>query len=213
MNSGFEPFKAAFHDRKSDGGRSVPLPKNVLIDENPEFRALLNELGGNSLNLGIYRLLESQLFEAATDFVAAVFPAWYYSLAPFASDWMGRIFAIDGSDRRLNGERCVSLLDPATRDLLQVPASLTAFHNDMLVNEPELPLEAELWKSWLAIHPQGLGYDELAGWRRPAFLGGELVVENLEIQPARVYWDISGQLIVKAFKLKPGTRIRSVEIQ
>jgi hypothetical protein len=185
---------------------------NPLIDANPDFRVLLDDLGGRPLNLGIYRLFEQRLFDAARAFVASAFPAWHSKLVPFACDWMGRIYALDGSGRTVNDETSLCLLDPATRDLLDVPTSVSGFHDELLVSEPELPLEEALWRTWLSERPRGLSYQEIAGWRRPAFLGGQLVVDNLEVQPAPVYWELSGQLIAQTFKLQPGARIGSVEI-
>lgn len=153
------------------------------------------------------------MFNAAVEFVETAFPAWKGHVAPFGCDWMGRIFAIDGSGRTGSaGERSASLLDPATRDLLQVPATVTEFHNVILVEEGDLAYEETLWTAWLSEHPRGLDYSEVAGWRIPAFLGGELTLENLEIQPASVYWGIAGQLIAKAFGLEPGQRIAGVKI-
>ena len=212
MSATFAAFRQAFQRTDPIATERVPLPPNALLDERPDFRALLDDMGGQALNRGIYRLLEGRLFSVASQFVATAFPAWPGRLVPFGCDWMGRIYAVDGSDRRVNGERSLCLLDPATRDLLDVPTTILEFHNDMLVKEPELPLEETLWRSWLSTHPGGLSYVQLAGWRRPGFLGGELALENLEIQPASVYWDLAGQMIAQVFKLPPGTHIREVTI-
>jgi hypothetical protein len=174
----------------------------------------MTQLSGQVLNGGIYRLLDESLAAAAEVFVALAYPAWYGRLAPFGCDWMGRIYAIDGSKRRApNGERCASLLDPATRDLLRVPASVTDFHNSILVDDLETAAEEALWKSWRDSGGRELEYNEVVGWRTSGFLGGSLEVSNLEVQPARVYWELSGQLIAQTFKLQPGTSIKSATIE
>jgi hypothetical protein len=193
----------------------MPSTRNrELIGEIPDLDDLMSEFGGRLLNGGIYRLLDDGLAEAADGFVAHAFPAWHGRLAPFGCDWMGRIYAVDGSGRRAeNGERCASLLDPATRDLLQVPASVTDFHNTVLVDELEVAAEEHLWAEWRASASRDITYEEVVGWNKPAFLGGSLELANLDVQLARVYWELSGQLIAQAFKLKPGTPIKSVSIE
>jgi len=209
----FERFRATFVP-SADSKSFQPSRRNTdLLNEIPDLPALLAQLGGRTLNGGVYRLFDASLADAADAFVAYAYPAWYGRLAPVGWDWMGRIFAVDGSDRRdQSGERCASLLDPATRDLLDVPASVTDFHNLILVDDLETAAEETLWKEWRASSGRDLDYSEVAGWQVPAFLGGNLELANLAIQPATVYWELSGQLIAQTFKLKPATPVKSVRI-
>lgn len=194
---------------------SQPCDRNAdLIGQVEGLSALMAEMSGRVLNDGVYRLFDQALADAADGFVAHAFPAWYGRLAPFGCDWMGRIYAVDGSDRRTaDGELCPSLLDPATRDLLRVPASVTDFHNTILVDDLETAAEKTLWEAWRGTAHRDLGYGEVVGWNKPGYLGGSLVLSNLEVQPAGVYWELSGQLIAQTFKLKPGTQIKSVSIE
>ena len=210
----FEPFRAAFRPTATSGSTQPSRRNTGLIAEIPGLSELMTAFSGKMLNGGIYRLLDDTLAEAADGFVAHAFPVWRDRLAPFGCDWMGRIFAVDGSNRRApSGERCASLLDPATRDLLRVPSSVTDFHNKVLTVDLEIAAEEKLWIAWKASSSRDLNYDEVAGWNKPAFLGGNLELANLSVQPAAVYWELSGQLIAQAFKLSPGTRIDSVSIE
>jgi len=211
----FEPFRSAYKPTTSVDAKPVEPARrpSQMLTEIPGLLELMAEYAGKPLNGGIYRLLDQKLHDAADRFVAYAFPAWVGRLDPFGCDWMGRIFAIDGSDRRADdSERCASLLDPATRDLLQVPASVTQFHNEILVDDPETALEETLWKEWQSKHRDGLSYWDVAGHNVPGYLGGSLELSNLQVQPATVYWELSGQLIAQTFKLKPGTPIKSVTI-
>jgi hypothetical protein len=210
----FAAFKAVF---KRTGSTAPFQPSQLnaeLIAEIPGLSELMTQLGGQVLNGGIYRLLDEPLTAAADVFVSRAYPAWYGRLAPFGCDWMGRIYAIDGSKRRApNGEHCASLLDPATRDLLRVPASVTDFHNTILVDDLATAAEEPLWMSWRDSSGRDLDYNEVVGWKTPGFLGGTLELSNLEVQPASVYRELSGQLIAQTFKLPAGTPIKSVNIE
>jgi hypothetical protein len=214
MTDRFQSFIASFVSDSPGMPTVAMMPSLELIDEVPGFRDLIAGCAGRVLKLGAYRLFDKTLFAATAEFVELAFPAWQGRLAPFGCDWMGRIFAVDGSGRTgSGGERCVILLDPATRDLLQVPATVTEFHNEILVDEGELAYEESLWASWLSEHATRLDYSDVVGWRAPAFLGGELALANLEIQPALVYWSLSAQLIAQTFKLSPGERVERVDIE
>lgn len=211
----FEQFQAIYKPA-NDAVQTVTTPRLEveLIRQIPGFSELIGQYAGKPLSGGIYRLLDDPLVEAAETFVSYAFPVWVGNVAPFGCDWMGRIYAVDGSKRRApNGEHCAMLLDPATRDLLRVPASVTDFHNEMLISDAETALEQDLWTDWRRATGRPLMNSEVVGWKKPGFLGGELTLANLEIQPAVVYWDLSGQLIAQAFKLKTGTPVRSVKIE
>ena len=212
----FAKFRDAFAPTDAAAAEPVQLSRrdSHLLQEIPGLCELMAELTGKTLNGGIYRLFDEKLAEAADRFVGYAYPAWQGRLGPFGCDWMGRIYAVDGSDRRApDGERCAFLLDPATRDLLDVPASVTEFHNGILIQEKELALEETLWRSWHRSNPEGLSYWDVAGRKTLDFLGGSLELANLETQPATVYWELSGQIIAQTFKLKPGTAIKSATIE
>ena len=157
--------------------------------------------------------MDSELFAAANEFVRDAFPAWSDTAAPFSCDWLGRLFAVDGSGRTgANGEACVLLLDPGTGDILRVPATVTEFHNQVLLTDRETALEKSLWIAWSSQN-RALEFNEVAELSVPGFLGGQLVPANLEIQSAVVYWGLSGQLIARTRDLSDGTPITSVQIE
>jgi hypothetical protein len=219
MYPGWVERFVAFVEHFSRGEKSrprpneEPIPANSLIDGVTGFRQLLDEFQGRVLDSGIYRLMDSTLSEAANEFVRDAFPAWSDSAAPFSCDWLGRVFAVDGSGRKgANGEACVLLLDPGTGDILRVPATVTEFHNQVLLTDRETALEESLWTMWSSQN-RALEFHEVAGLTVPSFLGGQLVPDNLEIQSAVVYWGLSGQLIARTRALPEGTPITSVQIE
>jgi hypothetical protein len=210
----FERFRQAFKPTGPAAQPETSFRNRDLIAQVPGLSQLISDLAGRVLNGGIYRFLDDALAEAADEFVAEAFPVWRDLVAPFGCDWMGRIYAVDGSRRRsADSGLCPFLLDPATRDLLKVPASVVDFHDTILITDAEIAVEEQLWRAWRSKAKKDLGYTQIAGWKKPGFLGGSLELKNLEVQLARVYWPLSGQLIAQAFKLKLGTRIKSVTIE
>jgi hypothetical protein len=209
----YDPFKRAFEASGSSPSPAVArVLSATLLKAVPDFTNVIIGLAGKVLNGGLYRLFDDTLFEAAEAFIDEAYPAWKDHLGPFGCDWMGRIYAVDGSKRRdANGQLCAVLLDPATRDLLKVPASVGDFHNLVAVSDPNLAFESDLWTIWRQQSGRDLEYGEVAGWKVPAFLGGQLDLANLEVQLIRVYWGIASQLIAQTFKLREGTPIRSVK--
>jgi len=211
----FSTFVEHFSGREERGSQpnEEPIPANGLIDGVTGLRRLLDAFQGRLLDGGIYRFMDSTLFEAANEFVRDAFPAWSDHAAPFSCDWLGRVFAIDGSGRTgADAERGVLLLDPGTGDILRVPASVTEFHNQLLLTDRETALEESLWTAWSSQN-RALEFDEVAGLRVPSFLGGQLVLDNLEIQSAVVYWGLAGQLIARTRHLPEGTPITGVQIE
>ncbi len=209
---------SSFVDQFSDGQQrqrsdTSSVPANDLIDGVAGFRSLLEEFRGTTLRSGIYRFMDAELFAAATAFVCDAYPAWTDHTAPFGCDWLGRIFAVDGSGRTgADGEPCVLLLDPGTGDILKVPATVSQFHDQVLLFDREVALEESLWKAW-SIGGVALDYDQVVGLRTPCFLGGELILDNLDIQRALVYWGLAGQLIAQTRHLREGTQIKSVVVE
>jgi hypothetical protein len=211
----FSTFVEHFADTEESGSPANEgrIPANGLIDGVTGLRQLLDAFQGKRLDGGIYRFMDSKLFEAASEFVRDAFPAWSDHAAPFSCDWLGRVFAIDGTSRTgADAERCVLLLDPGTGDILRVPAGVTEFHNQLLLTDRETALEESLWTTWSSQN-RALEFDEVVGLRVPSFLGGQLVLDNLEIQSAVVYWGLAGQLIARTRQLPEGTPLTGVQIE
>ncbi len=48
---------------------------------------------------------------------------------------------------------------------------------------------------------------ECVGYRKPLFLGGQDVIDNLEISDMEVYWSLCGQLLGRVRNLPNGARV------
>jgi hypothetical protein len=126
--------------------------------------------------------------------IAEAFPTFADRVLPFATDWLGRAYAID-LDRQRNDEPLVLQLDPATGETLEVPATLTTFHDVELVDYPEDAIALTYYGEWRESAPKTtLNQDSCVGFRIPLFLGGSDDLANLEVTDLNVHWSLSAQI-------------------
>ncbi|MFO1013351.1 MAG: DUF1851 domain-containing protein [Caulobacteraceae bacterium] len=167
--------------------------------------------GGASFNGGLYRIVSAKDGETWKERISLAFPEYAENCTTFAYDWLGRAFALS-TQHRVQEEPGVLLLEPGTGEVLEIPASLVAFHDDELVNEPESALATSFFRDWLDQGGEAPGYDQCIGHKRPLFLGGTDDVEGIALTDLDVYWSVMGQLIAKTHGLQPGTAIGRISI-
>lgn len=153
------------------------------------------EFAGASFASGLYRFHDAHSGPEALASIAEAFPEFAERALPFGYDWLGRHFAVDFG-RVAAGEPRVLLLEPGTGEVLEIPASFAAFHEQELLESPDAALASDFFKSWAATNVRSLPLrrDQCVGYKIPLFLGGEDTVENLEVTDLEVYWSIFGQL-------------------
>jgi hypothetical protein len=184
--------------------RDDPL---LAIAEYPE---LADRFAGCSFENGIYRLHNARTGPRAKALVAEGFPLFATRACPFGYDWLGRQFTVD-SGRHEGGEPLVLLFEPGTGEVLEIPYSFAAFH-EQLDELREPALAGSFFASWTEANPGSLplAATQCVGYKVPLFLGGEDALENLEIIDLEVYWSVSAQLREGTRVLPPGTSIREV---
>ncbi|RFC50095.1 MAG: protein of unknown function (DUF1851) [Verrucomicrobia bacterium] len=175
----------------------------------PGLGAVFSELGGRTYNHGLYRVLHSKQVAAAIQAMESVFPEYRDRIVPFGFDWLGRHFASD-LKRVENGQPLVLMLEVGAGEAMEIPASVTDFHNTELVDYADDALAAPFWRQWRSLHPADLAFADCVGYKVPLFLGGADAVDNLEVIDLEVYVEICGQLRRKARNLAPGQSIRNV---
>jgi hypothetical protein len=149
---------------------------------------------GDAVRLdGAYRAYGEIRARRADEWVAAAFPEQY---VPFASDWLGRLFALDRA--RPSDEGClVTLLDGAAGETRETPVGLRELHVRELVDEADAAVALDLFQEWTAGGNRVPGADECVGYRTPLFVGGEDELSNLELIDMNVYWTVTAQLIAR----------------
>lgn len=111
-----------------------------------------------------------------------------------------------------SGQPQVLLLEPGTGEALEIPLAFAGFHDEELIEYADAALAAGFFDTWSAANSGALPLrrDQRVGYRVPIFLGGQDVVENLELSDLEVYWSICGQLRRGVRSLPPGTSINEV---
>jgi hypothetical protein len=169
------------------------------------------ELGGQTFDDGLYRVLRADEVRDATNAAMLAFPELVQRILVFGYDWLGRQFASDSS-RQADGSPQVLMLEFGAGEAMQIPADPVAFHDAELVDYADDALSKPFFCEWQATTAAKINHDHCVGYRIPLFLGGADNVQNLEIYDLSVYWHICGQLRTKAATLKDGQTIGQMKI-
>jgi hypothetical protein len=174
------------------------------------LRGLIQEFGGCTLDRGFYRFhTPASAGEAnrASGKLISGFSGRFYC---FAFDWLGRHLALDVKGGRNDGR--VIAVDPGGGEYLKTGCSLSEWHE--AVPSHDDPLAHPYYMEWRRLNPQfgELAYSDAIGYRVPLFLGGQDVVENLEVLPREVYFELCTQLAHGVRSMPTGTSIRMIAI-
>lgn len=199
----FEEFQHAY---PRDPWRSTPDPSAESMSLDPALEAFFQSLGGASFGGGLYRTVHHSQVTQWNDRIAIAFPEFEGRIACFGYDWLGRAFALDAGRLEM-GQPGVTMFEPGTGQALQVPANLTSFHASELIEFGEASLAIGFFEDWRKAGGAIPTHDQCIGYQRPLFLGGVDEISNLEPSDLDVYWHLSGQLIIQAKGLPPGTPV------
>lgn len=197
----FERFSDSF--AVSDGPRPAASPPNATVG------AWLDVAGGRTFEGGLYRVHTRASGLASDGLVRAAFPEFAGRLTCFGYDWLGRQFATD-EGRGSGDDPEVMMFEPGTGEALEIPVPFSRFHDEELVDYTEEALARSFFEEWRHSGGPSPKFSECVGYRRPLFLGGKDVVENLELSDLDVYWTLMGQLRRQARGLPEGTPITGV---
>lgn len=205
----FERFKSHLNECAPplEALNNNPIPVFGVEGEESYFR----EVAGRSFNDGLYVTHDRNDCLKWTNIVIEAFPEYENRIRCFARDWLGRQFALD-RDRRLDRQMLVLMLEPGTGEALEIPSTLTSFHNEELVDHSNEVLASDFFQSWITAGNRPPNRTECVGYKTPLFLGGQDAVENLEIADLEVYWGLMPKLIRKARNLPLGTKINTIDV-
>nr|MDT0658577.1 DUF1851 domain-containing protein [Micromonospora sp. DSM 115978] len=147
----------------------------------------------------------------ASRLIAEAFPEFPGEYQAFAQDWMGRQYAV-GVTPDTQYPQQLLLFEPASGDAFGIDAEIPDLFNVEFVSDPITYFAADLFADWIRAGGR-LGWpDGCVGFKAPLFLGGEGVVENLEVIDLEVYWSLLGQLRSGTKDLAAGAKISEVTI-
>lgn len=163
-------------------------------DHGEEFTTFLRHIGGQSFNRGLYRTVGLDELDLWSDRVFEMFPSFAQRAVIFGYDWLGRAFGLLTSEVHESNGR-VLLFEPGTAEVLEIPADLVDFHNDILLNLANAALASTAFESWIAAYGQPLTREQCVGYQIPLFLGGVDGPENFEVSDIAVYWSLFAQIV------------------
>ena len=209
----FRKFKKKFAPLPESEVSGVMWTHPLLVNSSG-YSEFASVFAGTSFGGGLYRFHHENSGVNASNWLDEAFPEFRGALAPFGFDWLGRQFALDPS-RVIAGEAQVMMLEPGTGYALEILASFSDFHDDVLVNQSDAALASSFFDEWQSVRnviDSPLAFTECVGYRVPLFLGGVDSVENVEVVDMDVYWALSAQLIQTTQDLPDGTPMSGVEV-
>jgi hypothetical protein len=207
----FERFRARYvplRDPSSTPGSPWLDPRLIAAQGYQRFAV---EFAGTTFGDGVYRVHDDVTGPMALGLIAEAFPEFAARVCPFSYDWLGRQFVVDAG-RVDGGQPQILLIEPGTGEALEIPLSFSSFHNEELLDYADAALAIEFFEAWSTANPAALPLerDQCVGYKVPLFLGGQDILENLELADLDVYWSICGQLRRGAIGLPPGTSVNDV---
>lgn len=166
---------------------------------------------GASFEGGLYRFLRVEKISEWTQAACAAFPQFAGRIQCFSSDWLGRLFALD-SQREVDEQPGVLMLEPGMAKALEIPANFLTFHCSELIEFADAAIARETYVEWHAKNMERLQGTECVGYKVPPFLGGADAIDNMERTDMRMYWDLCAQLIQQIRSLPEGTKIQKVSL-
>lgn len=185
---------------------TITLP--VVFARTP-LNEILRAYGGATFGAGAYRIHAPQRVRLWTALAVTAFPEARGRVLCFASDWLGRQFAL-ATEAAGNGNPGVVLLDVSSGDVLHTDRDLRAFHDELLATDPEPALAISLYAQWRASGGAIPGPEQCVEPEVPYYLGGSEDLDNLVLTDMEVSWTIGAQLLSQTRGLEPGTEIRNV---
>ena len=183
----------------------------LSVSARPEIadvRQVLDEYGGATYEDGLYRFLSSHDAPRWTQALERFFPTESGDVEAFAQDWQGNLFGY-----RDRSNPAVLLFQIGSGDVFEISESITAFHNEELVEHPEEALSISLWREWRLNESWSLNSDDCVAYKNPLFLGGEVAIQNLTRANVEVYWETIGQLLAQVRDLPEGTAVSHIKLQ
>jgi hypothetical protein len=102
---------------------------------------------GKTFKEGLYRIYKVNEFAKWNAIVGNAFPEFAEHIACFSYDWLGRHFALD-FNRKEKNEPLILMLEPGTGEVLEIPTTFMAFHEEELVDYQDAALAVEFFNQW-----------------------------------------------------------------
>lgn len=211
----FEKFRNlySFDTEPDDDDERQPFGSFAALQGDLGLANFMHKFSGNSFNRGLYRVLNSAELRTCANRVNAIFPEYEGRICPIAFDWLNRVYCAD-FERTENANPLLLLFSHFADEVLQIPACIQDFHDEILTATGDQVLEAGLFNSFLDDqHRTSLSRNECAAMVVPLFMGGPFRIENMTVGDVQLDWDFTSQLLTESRSLPAGTPISNVLLQ
>jgi hypothetical protein len=172
----------------------------------------LTEFGGMSFGDDVYKVFTMDESIVWTHLVEQFFPQYSRGMIHcFAYDWLGRIFALD-VNRRDKNEPLIIMVDISTGDVFNIPVTFLEFHNHEIIHYKNEALAYGIYKDWISKGHSSPSKGQCVGYTIPLFINGVDDDQNMAIADLNVYWNITGQLLLKAQDLPLDSVVGNISI-
>lgn len=191
----FEMFEDVFKvDKRTVTKKIYNHPTLLACDKYKEFA---QKYAGASFNQGIFRFYDAQSGPVMQSIVEdAFFDGEKTPHVVFASDWLGRQYAINPNNV-VDGESQITMFEIEEGTGYTMPTSFWTFMEEGLLHYQDITVCFDLFEDWSAVNDSTPLQDpgNCAGMVLSASLGGDSDVANLKVIDMAVYWSLTSQII------------------
>ncbi len=189
----------------------------IIIGEKPAMNDNISSVGISELPLGVYNdgvyvILNRSDTITLTTLIESVFPTISGKIAPFAVDWMGRIFVSDISILNDAGAATVTCFDLAEPSSFATDADFEEFHNYTAVDNMNALFNMEQLAKYSSSNKFLSDDLNCIGYKVPLFLGGLDSPDNQEITNRSVYLHMLTELWIATSLLPEGSKVAEIKL-
>lgn len=155
---------------------------NHSLDVFSNFKDMFS---GMVFNNGLIKVLKKDDIDYWRTQISIVFPRFIGKFEPFAFDWLGRFFCVHNNDSIFPE---IFRFDIASNEVNTIDCSFTEFIDDHLLDYNDVILSSRFFNNWLTLNSP-LDYNHTVGFINPAFLDGDMLLDNLSVFDIQYYWD------------------------
>lgn len=191
-------FEVAYNRKQNStevsGLKEEHLPDNdsyLLFTKFGSLQTFIAQYGNSSYGDGLYRTHNQESALKWTALLEGYYPEFIGKIACFGFDWEGNMFV----QRKDDGESVMMIFEIATGDYFELEQSIEGFHEEDLIDYSDETLHVEKFHLAMAHIGTELQWRDCIGHKVSLLLGGDDVVENMEITDMEVYWSIQQQIM------------------
>lgn len=196
FSSIFEKFEDSF--TPDAGTVTNAVWRDPLLISCSMYLEFATKYAGASFNKGIFHFYDNEMGPLRQKLLEDVFFDGKESpLRVFASDWLGRQYAINPENKDAKNESLVSMFELEEGKYYKIPATFVDFFEEEIFYSDDVLFQSFLHEEWVKHNKikHLVNVSKCAGLKVPLALGGSWELNNLELVDFEIYWELTGQII------------------